>query len=42
MLKDSQLYLSSAPWYALGTGAAIVLLLLAVSLLGEGLSHELT
>ena len=39
MLKDSQTYLSSAPWYALCTGLAIVLLILGFSLLGEGLQQ---
>ena len=37
MLSDSQTYLRSAPWYALGTGGAIILLILGFSLLGEGL-----
>ena len=40
MLSDSQTYLKSAPWYALGTGAAIVLLILGVSMLGEGLQKK--
>lgn len=39
MLKDSQNYLSSAPWYALGTGLAVVLLILAFSLLSEGVQQ---
>lgn len=39
MLKDSQTYLRSAPWYALGTGLAVVLLVLAVSLLSEGIQQ---
>ncbi len=39
MLNDSQTYLSSAPWYALGTGGAIVVLILGVSLLSEGLQQ---
>lgn len=39
MLSDSQTYLRSAPWYALGTGAVIVLLILGFSLLGEGLQQ---
>ena len=39
MLKDSQSYLGSAPWYALGTGLAIVLLILAFSLLSEGVQQ---
>lgn len=37
MLNDSQIYLKSAPWYALGTGCAIILLILGFSMLGEGL-----
>lgn len=40
MLSDSQTYLKSAPWYALGTGGAIVLLILGFSLLGEGLQQR--
>ena len=39
MLSDSQTYLKSAPWYALGTGGAIILLILGFSLLGEGLQR---
>ncbi len=39
MLSDSQTYLRSAPWYALGTGAVMVLLILGFSLLGEGLQR---
>lgn len=37
MLSDSQSFLHSAPWYALGTGGAIILLILGFSLLSEGL-----
>ena len=40
MLSDSQTYLKSAPWYALGTGGAIILLVLGFSLLGEGLQRS--
>ncbi|MBP3674578.1 MAG: ABC transporter permease [Oscillospiraceae bacterium] len=40
MLSDSQTYLRSAPWYALGTGGAIILLILGFSLLGEGLQRS--
>ena len=40
MLKDSQNYLTSAPWYALGAGFAIVLLILAFSLLSEGIQQS--
>ena len=39
MLSDSQTYLKSAPWYALGTGGAIILLILGFSLLAEGLQR---
>lgn len=39
MLSESQSMLDSAPWYALGTGAVIVLLILGVSLIGEGLQR---
>lgn len=40
MLSDSQIYLKSAPWYALGTGCVIVLLILGFSLLSEGLQKS--
>ena len=40
MLSESQTYLFTAPWYALGTGFAIVILILAFSLLGEGLQRR--
>lgn len=40
MLSDSQTYLKSAPWYALGTGGAIILLILGFSLLAEGLQRS--
>ncbi len=40
MLSDSQTYLKSAPWYALGTGAVIILLILGFSLLSEGLQRS--
>lgn len=39
MLSDSQNYLRSSPWYALGAGAAIILLILGFSLLSEGLQR---
>lgn len=39
MLNESRTYLGSAPWYALATGGVIVLLVLAFSLLSEGLSQ---
>ncbi len=37
MLNESQGYLLSAPWYALSTGLAIILLVLGFGLLSEGL-----
>lgn len=40
MLSDSQTYLLSAPWYALCVGGTMVLLILGVSMLGEGLSES--
>ena len=40
MLSDSQTYLQSAPWYALGAGGAVVLLILGFSLLSEGLQQR--
>ena len=40
MLSESQSYLGKAPWYALFTGVAIVLLILGFSLLGEGLQQH--
>lgn len=40
MLAESQSMLDSAPWYALGAGLVIVLLILGVSLIGEGLQRE--
>lgn len=40
MLSDSQTYLKSAPWYALGVGGSIVLLILGFSLLSEGLQQS--
>lgn len=40
MLSESQSMLDATPWYALGTGAVIVLLILGVSLIGEGLQRQ--
>ena len=40
MLSESQTYLSTAPWYALFTGLAIVLMILGPSLLTEGLQQR--
>lgn len=40
MLSEAQSMLVSAPWYALGTGGVIVLLVFSVGLLGEGLQRR--
>ena len=40
MLSESQSYMIKAPWYVLCTGAVIVLLILGVSMMGEGLRKE--
>ena len=40
MLNEAQTYLMSAPWYAMSTGVAIILLILGFGLLGEGLGGE--
>lgn len=40
MLSESQTYLGKAPWYALFTGLAIVLMILGLSLLAEGLQQR--
>ena len=40
MLSDSQTYLGSAPWYALGVGGTMVLMILGFSLLSEGLQQR--
>ena len=37
MLSESQNYMMTAPWYVLCTGLVIVLLILSVSMMGEGL-----
>lgn len=37
MLSSAQTYLFSAPWYALGTGLMIILMILGFSLMAEGL-----
>lgn len=36
MLSDAQGYLFNAPWYALAPGITIVIIVLGVSLIGEG------
>ncbi len=40
MLSESQAYLARAPWYALCTGMAIVLMILGLSLLSEGIQQR--
>jgi peptide/nickel transport system permease protein len=40
MLSEAQGMLTRAPWYALGTGLVIVLLVFGVGLLGEGLHRR--
>ncbi|MFR3920834.1 MAG: dipeptide/oligopeptide/nickel ABC transporter permease/ATP-binding protein [Dysosmobacter welbionis] len=40
MLSEAQGMLTSAPWYALGSGGAIVLLIFGVGLIGEGLQRR--
>ena len=40
MLSESQSYMIKAPWYVLCTGLVIVLLILGVSMMGEGLRKE--
>ena len=40
MLNESQTFLRTAPWYALCTGGAIVMLILSFSLLSEGLQQS--
>lgn len=40
MLSDSQGYLAVTPWYALGAGLVIILLILGVGLIGEGLQRR--
>ena len=39
MLSDAQGVITSAPWYAMGTGLVIVLLIFGVGLIGEGLNR---
>ena len=40
MLSEAQSMLYSAPWYALGTGGVIVLMIFGVGLIGEGLQRR--
>ncbi|MBQ9459703.1 MAG: ABC transporter permease [Oscillospiraceae bacterium] len=40
MLSDSQAYLGTMPWYALGAGFVIILLILGVGMIGEGLQRK--
>lgn len=39
MLSEAQSLLTSAPWYAIGTGCTIVLMVLSAGLIGEGLQR---
>ena len=40
MLNEAQAYLLRAPWYAVSTGLAIILLVLGFGLLSEGLGGD--
>ncbi len=40
MLSEAQSMLTRAPWYAVGTGAVIILLVFGVGLIGEGLQRQ--
>jgi len=40
MLSDAQSMLATAPWYAIGAGTAIVLLIFGAGLIGEGLQRR--
>ena len=40
MLSEAQGMFVAAPWYALGTGITIVLLVFGVGLIGEGLQRR--
>ena len=40
MLSEAQSMLYSAPWYALGTGGVIVLMIFGVGIIGEGLQRR--
>ena len=40
MMSESQSYMARAPWYMLTCGSVIVLLILGVSLIGEGLQQK--
>lgn len=42
MLSDSQASLATTPWYALGAGLVIILLILGVGMIGEGLQRKET
>jgi peptide/nickel transport system permease protein len=39
MLSEAQGMFSAAPWYALGAGLVLILLVFGVGLIGEGLQH---
>ena len=40
MLSEAQSMFTAAPWYAVGTGLTIVLLVFSVGLIGEGLQRR--
>ena len=40
MLSEAQGMFIAAPWYAIGTGAAIILLVFSISLVSEGLQRR--
>ena len=40
MLSEAQSMLAAAPWYAMGAGGAIILMVFGVGLIGEGLQHR--
>ena len=41
MLKEAQVYMHNAPWYAVFTGLSIVIMVLGFNLLGDGLNEIL-
>ena len=40
MLSESQSFFFSAPWYALGAGVTIILLILGFTLISDGLGED--
>lgn len=40
MMSEAQGYLSVAPWYAISTGIAIILIILSLALIGEGVTRR--